>query len=276
MAKTDAYMPLWIGDYLGDTMELSQSDHGAYLLLLMHYWRRGPIPNDRKIIYGITRCSNERHYKNATNILNKYFKLVTTQLADPLTAQWRHSRADQELLKASENRDKYRKRAEKAAKARWEDDACSIKQALLEECPSPSPPPLPLDTSKDLHTEGGWGGDSKPKNARVKKPSVPLVKIGSHFRAKQSQIDGLISEDGRAEFDSRVETINDYCAAKGTTYKDYPAAYRNFRKRDRERSRNGNGVARQMTKAEAELEYEKEVWKRFQARKMGAPKDERE
>lgn len=61
MAEFPAF-PLWTDAYLGDTVHLSTTEHGAYLLLLMTMWR-----------------SSDKKLRNDDAILARYARLTSTQ-----------------------------------------------------------------------------------------------------------------------------------------------------------------------------------------------------
>jgi uncharacterized protein YdaU (DUF1376 family) len=57
MAATDHWMRFNVGDYLADTMHLTTFQHGIYLLLIMHYFKRGELPNDDAALARIAKIS---------------------------------------------------------------------------------------------------------------------------------------------------------------------------------------------------------------------------
>src|SRR6185437_5098380 len=86
-----AWMPLYVGDYLGDTGHLSTTQHGAYLLLMMHYWRKGDLPNDDKQLSKITKLPL-KVWMEWREVLQDFFHDID---GNP----WRHKRIDAELMK---------------------------------------------------------------------------------------------------------------------------------------------------------------------------------
>lgn len=108
MTKTTTWMPLYIGDYLADTMHLTGAEHGAYLLLIMHYWRNGPLPDDDKTLCSIARISRKEWTADIGPAVRQFFTLENGAL--------HQKRVDKELAKASDNSDKRRA----AAHARWQ------------------------------------------------------------------------------------------------------------------------------------------------------------
>jgi len=138
-SKVDLWMPIYIGDYLSATSRLSTEQHGAYLLLIMDYWKNGALPNDDQVLAQITRMTPPA-WGNARSILQAFFSIKNNL--------WIHARVEKEILKARDNREKTSARASKAATARWANkdatsNATSITQAMHKQCPSPSPSPSP-------------------------------------------------------------------------------------------------------------------------------------
>jgi uncharacterized protein YdaU (DUF1376 family) len=66
--KNDTWMPLYIGDYLADTSRLSTEQHGAYLLILMDYWRNGPPLDDDEELANISKLPMPQWRKYAAKI----------------------------------------------------------------------------------------------------------------------------------------------------------------------------------------------------------------
>lgn len=152
MAKANIWMPFYVADYLADTTRLTTEQHGAYILLILDYWRNGPPPNDPAVLAQITRMSVDA-WSIASRTVLAFFEHRDGMLV--------HKRIDQEKVEANSNKDKKSARAKAAAEARWgknaPSDAPSMPQALPTPCPSPSPSTSPNGEIKDIGA-GAPGG----------------------------------------------------------------------------------------------------------------------
>lgn len=93
-------MPLHIADYLADTGHLTATEHGAYLLLIMHYWQNGALPENERLIARIAKL-DQRQWEESRDVLAMLFN-----------EGWKHSRIDAELSKADDIIEKRKKAAE--------------------------------------------------------------------------------------------------------------------------------------------------------------------
>jgi uncharacterized protein YdaU (DUF1376 family) len=82
------WMPLYVGDYMRDTMHLRTVQHGAYLLLMMHYWARGGLPDDDGQLARITRLSLKEWLRHRPVLLALFHD------------GWKHRRLDAEMGRA--------------------------------------------------------------------------------------------------------------------------------------------------------------------------------
>lgn len=58
-ARPDSFMPMFWGDYARDTGHLNNSGHGAYLMLIKHYWASAaPLPDDDTQLWRIACCDS--------------------------------------------------------------------------------------------------------------------------------------------------------------------------------------------------------------------------
>jgi uncharacterized protein YdaU (DUF1376 family) len=90
--SSTAWMPLYIGDYKRDTGHLTTLEHGAYLLLIMHYWEKGPLPNDDRRLAKIAGVSLKQWVSLREGVISFFYEANAKQLL-------RHKRIDDELIK---------------------------------------------------------------------------------------------------------------------------------------------------------------------------------
>lgn len=196
MAKSDIWMPLFIGDYLADTTRLTTEQHGAYLLLIMDYWRNGPPPNDDGILGSITKL-NHKDWKRVKPAVMALFKLED--------GVFKHKRIEAELTDAAKRKEKSEQKAKKAAEARWgkvavehavsptssnaSSNAPSIPQALHEECPSPSPshstekPKSKAEAATATRLPADWQPrQGEIEYCKTERPDLDPARVAENFR----------------------------------------------------------------------------------------------
>lgn len=136
------WMPLYVADYLADTGHLNVQQHGAYLLLIMHYWRTGYLPTDDESLSRIARC-DKRLWSKIMPVISQFFN-----------KGWKHPRVDYELHLADKTISK-RSAAGKIAVAAREARRSSFDHRIDNETisPSQSPSPSPIQEEDSVASQ---------------------------------------------------------------------------------------------------------------------------
>lgn len=96
-----AWMPFYIGDYRRDTAHLTTEEHGAYFLLIIHYWETGPLVADDRQLARIAGLSLKRWMAVRATLKSFFLNPATQNLSQHLLdGRWHHKRIDEELAKA--------------------------------------------------------------------------------------------------------------------------------------------------------------------------------
>jgi len=121
-----AWMPMYFGDWLGDTMHLSTIQHGAYFLLAANYWiTRKPLVDDNDLLAAITKTTLQE-WLAMRPVIEKFFIAENEVLY--------HARLELELQNAQA---KYKKAVENGRRGgRAKADALADARQKLEQTSS--------------------------------------------------------------------------------------------------------------------------------------------
>ena len=88
MSKTP-FMPLWVSDFVGDTMGLDAQEVGAYLLLIMAQWQAGGASLDKDKAPRMARCG--RSWPKVWGNIGHYFQEDEAGIFSPKCRELRES-----------------------------------------------------------------------------------------------------------------------------------------------------------------------------------------
>lgn len=156
MAKSDIWMPIYIGDYLSDTMHLSTEQHGAYFLILLYGWRNGGlIPSDDESLAQICRMPLEL-WKNNRQVISRFFICGET---------WTQKRQLAEIEKASNRRDAAKTNGIKGGRPK---NNPQVSSGLTNGLPDGKPEANPRESSLPLSSSLSLDQEKKEEKNKIK------------------------------------------------------------------------------------------------------------
>jgi uncharacterized protein YdaU (DUF1376 family) len=174
------FFKLYIGDYQRDTAHLSLTEHGAYLLMLQHYYAtEKPLPTGRTL-HRMLRAQDKADRDAIDSVASAFWLETPAGLVN--------KRADEEIAKSEHQRTVNReigKRGGRPSERKTESETESVSEPEPNGNPSQTPDTIPPDTRhQPSHTNtfsvsevvvGGAGeGDASPKqDARKRAPTPP-------------------------------------------------------------------------------------------------------
>jgi uncharacterized protein YdaU (DUF1376 family) len=164
-------MPFFVGDYLSATGRLTTEQHGAYLLILLDYWKNGPPPADDAVLAQIARLSPAA-WKKAKPALIGFFDVRDGQLIQ--------KRVERERDRAAEITEERSKAGKAGAEKRWQGHtqkngkriANAIDLPLANGKQIDGPSPSPSSSSEELITSSDEDVSAEPTAGPLTKREV--------------------------------------------------------------------------------------------------------
>ena len=140
MANHDHWMRFNIGDYLADTMHLSTLQHGIYLMLILAYFKRGPLPDNPLDLARIAKVSPRAWAREAPAIVAMFSREA---------GQLHHKRIDAERREAE--------RLSSRKRAKWDAKLARTPNTTTTTTANPPPNPPVIDLARRRRRAGGGG-----------------------------------------------------------------------------------------------------------------------
>ncbi len=205
------WMPFYVDRYLGDTTNLNTLEHGAYLLLILSYWRQGGLPDDDEELAAICRLSMP-DWQKARRRLSKFFH-----------DGWKHKRIDEEIRKAGERYEK-RAAAGKAGGIAKANAKQTASQLASNEPSNATAETYQLHSKEeDSSSRGEDAPSSEPVIKEVRRdqvsPNDPVLARPDDPLAAYSDVElkGLTFEFDGMDIESAIRDLDHWATKKGIT-----------------------------------------------------------
>lgn len=205
------WFPLYWQRFIIGTLKMNAEEIGAYILLLIHEWDNGFVPESPEEIKTISKVS----YKKLTKVLKKFENINGKLYNNPLEII---------RIEQAEKNEKNSNRGKNGAKARWDKHKSSNAQALHKQC---------LD---DSNRE-----EEKRREKKRKEEKREEKKKGDHLFANSEFFDFEKFQESFSGTDYEFcdlkiyyEKVKNWSAGKGAKRKDWIATARNFMLSDKQ------------------------------------------
>jgi uncharacterized protein YdaU (DUF1376 family) len=216
-------MPLWVADFVGDTLDLDAKEIGAYMLILMTMWGRdGYLPHDEKKLQRVARCG--RDWPRVWASIRHYF----TVDGDKIT----QDRLAKELQKVASKREVNAQHGARGGKAKaLKNNNAALANAIVS---LKQPEPEPEESKREANAS------PKTKRGSRLSPDWFLPMEWGEWAVSQGLDPGTIR--------SEADRFRDYWCAKPGQHGvklDWQATWRNWIRSAKDRG-NANRNARQI------------------------------
>jgi len=151
------WMPFYVGDYLSATGHLSTTEHGAYMLLILHYWRNKGLPDDDERLARITKLPL------------RIWQDIRPTIQDFFFDGWKHERIEFELTEAARTSAAARRAGKASGEVRrakkLANDRSTPAERSLNDNPNESP--TPTVTVTESISEAKASGGEPPSGGPV-------------------------------------------------------------------------------------------------------------